>query len=34
LFHLPQDRWPHAVNPDAVTRVAAASAALVAALTR
>jgi hypothetical protein len=34
LFHLPQDRWPHAINPDAVTRIAAASAALVVALTR
>lgn len=34
LFHLPQDRWPHAVDPDAVARIAAASAALVAALTR
>src|SRR5215469_16327030 len=34
LFHLPQDRWPHAVNPDAVAKVAAASAALVVALTQ
>jgi hypothetical protein len=29
LFHLPDDRWPHAVDADAVTRVAAAAAALV-----
>ena len=34
LFHLPDDRWPHAVDPDAVTRVAAAAAALVVKLTR
>ena len=34
LFHLPQDRWPHAVDPDVVTRVAAAAAALVLKLTR
>ncbi len=33
-FHLPQDRWPHAVDVDAVTRVAAAAAALVVELTR
>jgi hypothetical protein len=33
LFHLPQDRWPHAVDTDAVTRVAAAAAALVVKLT-
>jgi hypothetical protein len=33
-FHLPQDRWPHAVDADAVTRVAAAAAALVIELTR
>ena len=33
-FHLPQDRWPHAVDADAVTRVAAAAAALVVKLTR
>jgi hypothetical protein len=32
-FHLPQDRWPHAVDVDAVTRVAAAAATLVAKLT-
>jgi hypothetical protein len=34
LFHLPQDRWPHAVDPDVVTKVAAAAAGLVVALTR
>ncbi len=34
LFHLPQDRWPHAVDPDVVTRVAAAAAALAVKLTR
>jgi hypothetical protein len=34
LFHLPQDRWPHAVDTDIVTRVAAAAAALVVKLTR
>ncbi len=34
LFHLPQDRWPHAVDSDAVTRMAAAAAALVLALAR
>jgi hypothetical protein len=33
-FHLPQDRWPHAVDADAVTRIAAAGAALVVELTR
>jgi hypothetical protein len=33
-FHLPQDRWPHAVDTDVVTRVAAAAAALVVKLTR
>jgi hypothetical protein len=33
-FHLPQDRWPHAVDADAVTRIAAAAAALVVELTR
>jgi hypothetical protein len=33
-FHLPQDRWPHAVEVDAVTRIAAAAAALVVDLTR
>jgi hypothetical protein len=25
LFHLPQDRWPHAVDTNVVTRVAAAA---------
>jgi hypothetical protein len=34
LFHLPQDRWPHAVDTDAVTRVATAAAAMVLKLTR
>jgi hypothetical protein len=34
LCHLPQDRWPHAVDTDVVTRVAAAAAALVVKLTR
>ena len=34
LFHLPQDRWPHAVDTEVVTRVAAAAAALVVKLTR
>jgi len=34
LFHLPQDRWPHAVNTPAVARIAAAAASLVTALTR
>ena len=34
LFHLPEDRWPHAVGADAVTRIAAAAAALVVKLTR
>jgi hypothetical protein len=33
-FHLPQDRWPHAVDADTVTRVAAAAVALVVTLTR
>jgi hypothetical protein len=33
-FHLPQDRWPHAVDAGAVTRIAAAAAALVVELTR
>jgi hypothetical protein len=32
-FHLPQDRWPHAVDTPAVTRIAAAAASLVTALT-
>jgi hypothetical protein len=34
LLHLPQDRWPHAVDTDAVTGIAAAVAALVVKLTR
>ena len=34
LFHLPQDRYPDAVDTDAIARVAAASASLVVALTR
>jgi len=34
LFHLPQDRWPHAVDAGAVARVAAASSRLVVGLTR
>ena len=33
-FHLPQDRWPRSVDADAVTRIAAAAAALVVELTR
>ena len=34
LFHLPQDRWPQAVDVDAVARIAAAAARMVVALTR
>ncbi len=34
LFHLPQDRWPEAVDLDAVTRIAAASARIVRKLAR
>ena len=34
LFHLPQDRWPHAVDAGAVARIAAAASRLVVALTR
>jgi hypothetical protein len=34
LFHLPQDRWPCAVDTDAVSHIAAAAAALVVKLTR
>jgi hypothetical protein len=34
LFHLPQDRWPHAVDAAVVARVAAAAAATVVGLTR
>jgi hypothetical protein len=33
LFHLPQDRWPHAVDAAAVARIAAAAAGLVVRLT-
>ena len=34
LFHLPQDRWPHAVDAGSIARVAAAAARLVVRLTR
>jgi hypothetical protein len=34
LFHLPQDRWPHAVDAATVARIAAAVARLVASFTR
>lgn len=34
LFHLPQDRWPHAVDVPAVARIAAAAAAIVQELAR
>jgi hypothetical protein len=34
LFHLPQDRWPHAVDVGAVARIAAAAAQMVLRLTR
>jgi hypothetical protein len=34
LFHLPQDRWPHAVDVGVITRVAAGIAAMVVTLTR
>ena len=34
LFHLPADRWRHAVDTDAVTGIATAAAALVVKLTR
>ena len=34
LFHLPQDRWPHAVDATAVARAAAAASRLVVRLTR
>jgi len=34
LFHLPDDRWPHAVDPAAVARIAAGAAAVVTALTK
>ncbi|MFZ3234227.1 MAG: hypothetical protein WA184_02525 [Stellaceae bacterium] len=34
LFHLPDDRWPHAVDPAVIARIAIAAAAMVAALTK
>lgn len=34
LFHLPQDRWPHAVDAAAIARIAAAAARIAAALAR
>lgn len=34
LFHLPQDRWPHAVDVAAVARIANAATRMVVALTR
>jgi hypothetical protein len=34
LFHLPQDRWPHAVDVPAIARIASASAQMVLALRR
>jgi hypothetical protein len=34
LFHLPQDRWPHAVDAGAVARIAVAASRLVVELTR
>jgi hypothetical protein len=34
LFHLPDDRWPHAIDLAAVARIAAGAAAMVVALTR
>ncbi|HLN25272.1 MAG TPA: hypothetical protein VN808_05175 [Stellaceae bacterium] len=34
LFHLPQDRWPHAVDVSAVARIAAAAAQIALALSR
>lgn len=34
LFHLPQDRWPHAVDVAVIARVAEGTASLVVALTR
>ncbi len=34
LFHLPQDRWPHAVDASVVARAAAAASRLVVRLTR
>jgi hypothetical protein len=34
LFHLPQDRWPHAVDPRVIARIAGGAARLVVTLTR
>lgn len=34
LFHLPQDRWPYAVDLEAITRIAATAAAIVRELAR
>jgi hypothetical protein len=34
LFHLPQDRWPHAVDAGAIARIATVASRLVVALTR
>ena len=34
LFHLPQDRWPHAVNVPAIARIAAAAAQMTLRLSR
>lgn len=34
LFHLPQDRWPHAVDVPAVARIAAAAAQMTLRLSR
>ena len=34
LFHLPQDRWPHAVDLPAIARIAAGAAQLVVEITR
>jgi hypothetical protein len=34
LFHLPQDRWPHAVDVPAIARIATGAAKLVVALTQ
>jgi hypothetical protein len=34
LFHLPQDRWPHAIDVPAIARIAEGMAAAVVALTR
>ena len=34
LFHLPQDRWPHAVDPAAIADIAAAATRFVLGVTR